>query len=255
MKGVRSIQPGRSHVWIWTSDHVTVQDSYFYAISQYSSDAYGIETFSASDILIQNNIMQRTVVPVLYNSDCEGCVDAYNYSIDDKYTTSANWLAQSVGFHSTNLFSLVEGNIGASLYADNFHGNHNLNTFFRNRFDGFESNDGTTTANNTIPLRANPFSRYMNYVGNVLGSTGLPQKVYQCNTSGCNNYSAIFWLGVYPEVSAPFDSLTATSSFRWGNYDTVTGASRWCGSSTDTGWSTTCAGASEVPTSLSAYSN
>lgn len=255
VKGVRSIQPGRSHVWIWTSNHITVQDSYFYANASYGSDAYAIETFGASDILVQNNIMQRTAVPVLFNSDCEGCVVAYNYSINDKYTSSSTWQNQSLGYHSTNMFNLAEGNIGASLYADNFHGNHNMNTLFRNRLDGYESNDGTLTSSNMIPLRSGPFARYMNFIGNVLGSTGLPQLYYSCASSSCGNYAEIYWLGIYPEGSAPFDSLVGTTSFRWGNYDIVTGAVRWCGNSSDPGWATTCGSTSEVPTGLSIYSN
>jgi hypothetical protein len=256
VSGVRSSTPGRSHIWIWTSNHITVQNSYIYGNQNYGSDAYGVETFGASDILVQNNIMQRTAVPVLYNSDCEGCVISYNYSINDKYTSSSNWQNQSLGFHSTNMFNLGEGNIGGNLYADNFHGNHNFNTIFRTRFDGYESNDGTLTASNTVPLRSNPFSRYMNFIGNVLGSTGRPQTQYQCAAaSGCSSYASIYWLGLYPETGAPFDSLVSTTSFRWGNYDTVTGAVRWCGNSSDPGWSTTCGSTSEVPTGLGVYAN
>ena len=254
VKGVRSINPGRSHVWIWTSIHVTIQDSYFYGDHQYASESYGVETFGASDLLIQNNIMQRTANPVMINSDCEGCVISYNYSINDKYAKSPYWLSASLGFHSTNMFTLSEGNIGASLYADNFHGNHNMNTIFRSRYDGYESNDGTLPVSNTVPLRANPYTRYVNIIGNVLGSTSRHTQ-YQCTISTCSNYAAIYWLGIYPEVQAPFDPLVSSTSFRWGNYDTVTHAVRWCGNSSDPGWSTTCRSTSEVPSGLSVYAN
>lgn len=254
VKGIRSINPGRSHVWILTSNNVTVQDSYFYGDRQYASESYGIDTFGASDLLVQNNIMQRTANPIMINSDCEGCVASYNYSINDKYSKSPYWLSASLGFHSTNMFTLAEGNIGASLYADNFHGNHNFNTIFRSRYDGYESNDGTLTDTNTVPLRANPFTRYMNFIGNVLGGA-RPQTIYQCATPACNNYASIYWLGVYPEGHAPFDPLVSATSFRWGNYDTVTNAVRWCGNSSDPGWSTVCRSTSEVPARLSAYAN
>jgi hypothetical protein len=254
VKGIRSINPGRSHVWIWTSNHVTVQDSYFYGDQRYASESYGIETFGASDLLIQNNIMQRTANPVMINSDCEGCVVGHNYSINDKYSKSPYWLSASLGFHSTNMFILAEGNIGAGLYADSFHGNHNFDTIFRSRYDGYESNDGTLAVSNTVPLRANPFTRYMNFIGNVLGSTRR-HTLYQCATPACNNYASIYWLGVYQEVQAPFDPLVGSTLFRWGNYDTVTNAVRWCGNSSDPGWSTACRSTSEVPTGLSVYAN
>jgi len=35
----------------------------------------------------------------------------------------------------------------------------------------------------------------------------------------------------------------------------VTGAVRWCGNSSNTGWATTCGSTTEVPTSISSYSN
>jgi hypothetical protein len=254
VKGIRSINPGRSHVWIWTSDHVTVQDSYFYGDRRSVSESYGIDTFGASDLLIQNNIMQKTAIPVMLNSDCEGCVVGYNYSINNKYVTSTNWQSQSLGFHSTNMFTLGEGNVGSNLYADNFHGNHNFNTIFRSRYDGYESNDGAITSSNTVPLRANPFARYMNFIGNVLGSAG-PQTQYECASSTCSNYASIYWLGAYPEGRAQFDPLVRATSFRWGNYDTATGAARWCGNSSEPGWSTICKSTSEVPKGLNVYAN
>jgi hypothetical protein len=254
VKGIRSINPGRSHVWIWTSSRVTIQDSYFYGDQHYGSDAYGIETFGASDLLVQNNVIQRTAIPVMLNSDCEGCVISYNYSVNNKYSSSTNWQSQSLGYHSTNMFSLAEGNIGASLYADNFHGNHNINTIFRSRYDGYESNDGSLTTSNAIPLRANPYSRYMNFIGNVLGSA-RQQAQYQCSDYNCRNYASIYWLGAYPEGHMPYDPLVVDTSFRWGNYDTATGGVRWCGNSSDPGWYATCRGSSEVPSRLRSYAN
>jgi hypothetical protein len=254
VKAVRGMMPGRSHVWIWTSNHITVQDSYFWGSQGHSSDSYGLEAFGASDVLFQNNVIQNTTEPLIYNGDCEGCVAGYNYTINDNYSTSG-WLNQAIGLHANTLFVLAEGNVAASVYTDNFHGNHAFFTAFRNRFDGYESNNGTWPYSNTIPIRSNPFSRYFNIVGNILGSNGLPQVVYTCSGTACTNYASNYWLGAYPEGGETPDAMVQSTSFRWGNYDLKTAAVRWCGSSSNTGWSTTCSSTSEVPTSLSIYAN
>ena len=45
---------------------------------------YGIESYGASDNLIQNNILQHVVSPILVQPAL-GSVYAYNYAINDTY--------------------------------------------------------------------------------------------------------------------------------------------------------------------------
>jgi hypothetical protein len=232
------------------SNHITVRDSYFYGIT---ADTYALGTWISSDDLWENNIFQNVPAPMVCNSDCEGMVRGYNFSVNDHYANSANWLNQSSQVHSTTLFVLDESNVGAGDYMDSFHGTHNLHTQFRNRWDGNEPNNGGQASSGTVPLRLNPGTRYNNAIGNVLGSPGYHTN-YKATPSGGNLYASAVGAGVYPEVGTT-DALSNKTSMFWGNYDTGTGAVRWCGNSGDSGWSTTCSSTSEVPTGLSDYSN
>ncbi len=256
VKGIRSVRNSTTgtawtHVGSYVSNHTTVRDSYFYG---YPADTYAAAAFVASDLLWENNIFQNTPAPQVYNSDCEGCVNSYNFSINDDYSASSTWQAQSITYHSVLLYTLAESNVGSMLYADSFHGTHDLNTLFRNRFDGRESNNGTMASSNTIPVRLNPKVRYQNVIGNVLGTAGYHTS-YQTTPSSGNLYTSVYGLGVYPEGGETNDPLVPSTLFRWGNWDVVSNVVRWCGTSSDTGWSTTCGGASEVPSGLSSYAN
>jgi hypothetical protein len=219
--------------------HCEVRDSYFYGRA--GADNYVIAADGASDLLVENNIMQLPGTNSYYSADCEGCVAAYNFGVNREYgggNVNA-WFAQSSEYHSVVLFSLQEGNIGGGLYADSFHGTHVLNTQFRNRWDGKEQNNGHATSSGTVPLRLNPGARYDNAIGNVLGTPGYHTN-YKATAGSGNLYTSSIGAGVYPEVGFN-DPLVATTSMFWGNWDTGSGSSHW--------------NASEVPSGLNNYSN
>jgi hypothetical protein len=262
VKGVRSIvtaadptnglSTGWAHVNLEICNHCTIRDSYFYG---YLGDDYVISTSIASDLLVENNIMQYPSMQQMYNSDCEGCVSAYNFSASQLFHgPSANWLLQPSNFHGIALYALYEGNIGAGHYGDSFHGTHDLDTFFRNRMDGNEQNGGSAITSNTVAMRINPGSRYYNVVANILGTVGY-HTVYKGALNGSNTYSSVISAGAYGEAGMSGDALSNSTSLWWGNWDSVTNATRWCGGSSNTGWSTTCRSASEVPTGASGYPN
>jgi hypothetical protein len=256
VKGIRSIRnsntgTGYGHVQFSQCNHCTVRDSYFYG---YIGDCYGISIDIASDALVENNIFQFPGTFQFYNSDCEGCVSDFNYAASTLYgSAGSNWLAQPSDYHGTVLFALTEGNIGAGLYADSFHGTHALNTYFRNRADGREQNQGYATSSGTVALRLNPGSRYHNAIGNVLGTPGYHTS-YKSLPPGSSIYTSVIGAGTYPEGNTN-DSLVDPTTMYWGNWDNVTNSARWCGNSSNPGWSSVCGSKSEVPSGLSSYSN
>lgn len=254
VKGIRSVRSSSTgtswgHVIFSVCNHCTVRDSYAYG---YVGDAYVFPVEIGSDILIENNIMQQPMGEI-YNSDCEGCVMDYNFGLNP--VTSADFFSQSHYYHGVMLFALDEGNIGGGLYADSFHGTHDLDTQFRNRWDGNEQNNGVANTSGTVALRLNPGARYQNSIGNILGTAGYHTNYKAASTAtGDTLYASVVGCGAYPETNTK-DPLSCPTSMLWGNYDTVTGATRWCGNSSDPGWSTTCGSTSEVPTGLSEYAN
>jgi hypothetical protein len=87
--------------------------------------------------------------------------------------------------------------------------------------------------NNTEVVNLWAFSRYMNFVGNVLGTPGY-DTVYEDSSSGSlgSPNTSVYLLG-YSGVNEsltsgiPYDAKVDSTFLRWGNYDVVTRAPRW----------------------------
>jgi hypothetical protein len=269
--GVRSIDSGKAHVELVQSMHDEVRDSYFYLTQNSISQSYGIEALAASDDLYINNINQYVATPLMVNGSCEGCVLAYNYSINDYYTgSSSHYNLPTTNQHTGGEdMMLWEGNVGGMFSADNFHGTHNFVTSFRNYWQGTQPTcwaAGTTNAfgactDQLIGLDIHAYSRFYNLIGNVVGASGV-------HTTYGNGSKPIFELNdgnTEAGKTVPSDPLVTTTLFRWGNYDTVTNAVHWCGNSSNTGWTAHCSSTggacsggscvSEVPSGLSQYAN
>jgi hypothetical protein len=237
VKGIRSIDPARNHVMLFQSNHSTVRDSYFYQSKSHYTESYGIESYGASDVLIENNIFQAVTAPRTINAPCSGCVVSYNYSINDIFSQSATWFSHSDFLHSGGVdFVLFEGNVGEGLYSDEFHGTHHFITVFRNRYIGYELNNGTATNSNTIPMILYPYSRFYNVIGNVLGSTARPHTQYQYVNGGSNQDQSIYQIGSDGGSGGiPNDSNVLRTLMRWGNYDVVNGGTRFVSSEVPSG--------------------
>jgi len=243
VKGVRSLYGNRDHVWTWYSTHVTVRDSYFYGLHSYTPSHYGIETDNVSSSVFENNIMEHIVAPLLIGND-SGDVYGYNYNIDDYYSSSSNWFKAGIFPHQAGTeMDLFEGNQMTGLQSDIVWGSHIFLTFFRNRLLGYDPAD-TGRTNNTIPVNVEAFGRYDNFVGNVLGYSGIHTQYQDLAPSGSNARHSIYVLGWYGENgggTSNWDSMTISTMMRWGNYDIATNSVHW--------------DPSEVPSGLSQYGN
>lgn len=244
-RNVRSCTCDRAIMALNGGAHNTIRNNYVYGTSGHSQN-YGIEILLASDTLVENNIFQHTVVPVLQHGST-GSVLAYNYSINNSYDDGNlplyHYMIGFTGGHSAMRLSLMEGNVGQANGGDVVHGTNMLDTVFRSWLLGSDP----TRIDNTYALQFESYARYWNVIGNVLGTAGF-------TTSYAGSNPAIYQLGVGRGIVGN-DTGLATTLMRWGNYDVVTQAVRWCGNSSDTGWSTTCASTSEVPTGIGAFAN
>lgn len=236
VKGVRDINSNRNHVWLFLTTHSEVRDSYFYGTQNSIYLSYGVELFMACDNLIENNIFQHIVSPMITNGCGSGSVWGYNYAVDDYYSASRSWMMAGISLHAAGTdMMLYEGNECTGLVGDYIHGTHNLTTAFRNRLIGWE----TGMAKQTIPIQLYSFSRYFNFVGNVLGKPGyhshyedIPPKGTDANTS----IYALGWSGNGGSVSVlKNDPITVNTAMRWGNYDTASNGTRWDASEVPSG--------------------
>jgi hypothetical protein len=242
VRGVRLVRTctcQRDLVQLNMAAHCTVADSYFYG-TQGQSVNYGVEAYGASDDRIENNIFQHVVAPMVVQPSL-GSVYAYNYAINDTYADSqgVHWVQDEFIQHNAGVeFQLYEGNVGPGFGGDVFHGNQLMNTLFRNYFLGTDPG----RADDTTAVSLESYVRYMNIVGNVLGTPGMTTK-YQV-TAGPGADGTVFNLGggnTEGNVAVAADSKVLSTLLRWGNYDTANAAARF--------------EASEVPAAVTPYGN
>ncbi len=252
VRNVRSLYGNRNHIWCYQSSNITVRDSYFYGTQNNAALSYGFEGYVCADSLIENNIFQHMPASTILGS-ATGIVDAYNFDIDHAYTVQW-WQMAGHWLHASGTAMILwEGNQTVGLTSDDIHGTHNQGTLFRNWISGLDVNGQTAQ---TVPIILNTFSRVFNLIGNVLGTPGYHTNYEDSYAAGTltNPQHSIYVLGYCANVGGislsgcwgtgmvvPNDTLTSTTLFRWGNYDTATGNVHWA--------------ASEVPTTGVPYVN
>jgi hypothetical protein len=226
VKNVISLDGNRNHIWFYQSARDVVRDSYFYGTHNGAEESYGIEPSQTSDDLVENNIFDSISSPDI-GATSEGMVWGYNFSTKNVFNPSANWMQTSYASHNTaNAYNLYEGNQFNGLDTDDDWGTSGVMTYFRNQLAGSQS--GKTQ--NTQAIRIDWGNRGMNFVGNVLGTSGYDTQ-YQASPSGgstgaCDTTVFVFgWQGA--ECGGSTDNLVQKTSLRWGNYDTVNNSTQW----------------------------
>lgn len=241
--------------------HGDVSGNYFYAIGRNNSNAdpSGIN-YTGSNNLFANNIFQDSKISTFGNGPNNGNVIAYNYVVNawtgDGFLFGSLWDGHSNGAD----YNLFEGNVLSQVFQDQTHGTHLMQTWYRNFFTGFEScangqcGSDTQKTNDIAAVEDLSYNRYGNWIGNVLGTPGVETAGYQSSTGEYVTYSSSN--AGYPWVIGsgnssgppdfaggpiPLDPLVASTMLRWGNWDADTGQVQW--------------NTSEVPSSISAYSN
>jgi len=236
VKGIRDLNSNRNHVWFHLANHCVVRDSYFYGTQNKWFLSYGVETYMGADNLVENNIFQHVVSPIMVNGTGAGTVAAYNYTVDDYYaddyarrTKIREWFLAANDMHAAGSdMILFEGNDSNGFVADSTHGTHHLITAFRNRFIGWEPG----LKLQTVPVRLDTASRYFNVIGNILGKPGYHNHYEDLAPDGVDGDTSIYvlgWANGRGQSRPPLkdDPRVAATLMRWGNYDTLTRQAHW----------------------------
>jgi hypothetical protein len=234
VKNVRTLKAARDHIFVFNSLNSVIRDNYLYSSIGTGSQSYGVEMEGGSGVLIENNIMQQTVNPVMFGQGA-GSVVGYNFSVYSIYAGSApqtNYYHHNAG----NEMNLWEGNNALGIWTDLVWGTSTQGTVFRNLLTGWQS--GKTKSLYATSLRAG--ARAFNYLGNVLGQPNFHTIYEAYATSGSTGQNlgteqAIYnmgWNGNSADANCLFsppacDPLVHSTLMRWGNYDVVTGATKW----------------------------
>ena len=261
VSGVRMLHIPYTGIYGFDAIHLTIESNYIYQHNSMSgppgADDFAVNFTQSGDNLVDNNIAQQVKGAFFDEGSSNGNVVAYNLRLNDSDTTN-NFMWAAIQPHASgNNYHLDEGNVtGSSIYDEDYHGTHNFNTDFRNFSQGWVSNPTAPKNLNTNAFTTDAFNRYMNIVGNVMGTPGVHTQYKVAGASGeFTSPQTVLSLGqgnggISPPVPGdPLGNcLAAATSMCYGNYDVVTGTVRWCGSVSNTGWSLTCGSVSEIAT-------
>lgn len=193
------------------------------------SGSYGVvESFYATNTLVQNNIVINFNKVNVMRSAGAGNVWGYNY-MDNGQDLAGDWTEDTLeGNHmATPHFELFEGNEAPNGDTSGTWGNNIDTTYFRNYLTG-EDRDYPGIA----PVRAageDQWDLNTSFIGNVLGEPA---------DSHYSGYEAIVqvpsWTGYLWQVCEPGDNVPdnnecADTVLRDGNYDYVSGEVHWHG--------------------------
>jgi hypothetical protein len=235
IKGVESYAAQGCHVFTTYSGCIEVRDSYFHVCQNVGgSESYGLVTQLSSWDKVENNSFSSNTAAIVIGTTAAS-VFGYNYS------TNQIWLPIPAAMHLAYdihdaycIGNLFEGNYGTEIVSDFSYGANGYNTYFRNRFTGYDpSFTVTNEANGTGVFKSGSqeciYSAIKNYAGNILGNvlgTTNVNTLY-ASPNGDGSYNAIYAFGDnnggnYPAFNT-VDAQVAATTFLHDNWDVVTG--------------------------------
>ena len=233
VKNIETFMARTRHIQTSYSFRNEFRDSYFHEADSYGQDhGYDIELWNkTSSTLIENNIFADQDIGVSLVGGGAYNVIAYNYFTNPRYTIEPARLSPAVATHGAHpAFTLLEGNIMYKVQWDSYWGSSSHQTVFRNWISG----EGSSQTTDLIPVYSCWSNRDMNFIGNILGSSGKSYLSYELENTTTSNCRArrIYKLG-YDDygndncTSTGNDPLVIKTILRHGNYDYYNKAVVW----------------------------
>jgi len=248
IKSVEVANTRSRQMWFYQMVNCEIRECYVHDTVGTGPNHEGIDlTLECCFNLIEDNICINAGKPAIILGDwgggCTGNVIGYNFVHNANTTASPVEYSISVNHGPHNVMNLVEGNVGQGVNSDGYYGSASHNTFFRNYLSG----DYPSNVDWPITVQMCKWSYYMNFVGNVLGTSGAGQIYHATGSDYSNNVKVIWQLG-YPNTgnvsySGTYDGTPTTpgnasptvlldlavdgSIIRHGNFDYVTNRTIW----------------------------
>ena len=186
VKGVESNYTDGDQVSVYWGFRDEIRDSYFsnaFVHESGSNDQSIRLALKTSATLVENNILERCHVSIMFEWGAAGNVTAYNYTEGELDQNSPNFVIGGFDFHGAHpQFNLLEGNVGTVIEPDSIWGTSSQITAFRNWVIGTNqvctpyTGRGTVACTSTYAFQAaramdiSYLSTLDNFVGNVVGS-------------------------------------------------------------------------------------
>ncbi len=229
--------PGGSHVFAAFSYKCEIRDSWFgYGHYYDSGRAYGIALYHlATGFLIENNVLKHLHGAITLNYGTSSSVVGYNYIIDgwsdSQGVPSGSGQTVALSCHGDLAWgNLFEGNFCQNKILSDFtHGSGGyMNTYFRNRVEGWDS---TKNGMDQTPVSIERYNRKNVLVGNVLGVRNVHTVYEVIPTASVANPGPPFyvykmgyninWGGGY---GGGYDTPAVLDTWRTLNWDAVNNA-------------------------------
>jgi hypothetical protein len=268
VKGVESNYTDGDQVSVYWGYRDEIRDSYFsnaFIHTSGSNDQSIRIASKTSATLVENNILERCHVSIMFEWGAAGNVASYNYTEGELDQNSNNFVIGGIDSHGAHpQFNLLEGNVVTTIEPDSVWGTSSQITVLRNWVVGTNqvctpyTGRGTVSCTGTYAFQAaramdvSYLSTLDNFVGNVVGSTQAESmlaygtasmtKVDSVEYPAARSYDADVynWSFGYGEANddgtgtgcsggTPPCHLAGTSAtdLLHGNYSNITGAITW----------------------------
>lgn len=223
-----------------SSFRVEIRDSYIHdaAWPYPGGGGYAISFASGtSEVLVENNIVNKANKVMVARSSGAGSVVGYNYMDNAYIGYDLNWVETGLnGSHMVGSHHILfEGNQSFNYDSDNTHGNAIAMTVFRNHLTGRRRDfPGMANARGAGLMSG---SWWHSFIGNVIGEPGqMAGWIYDDpgngslggGWSGWSPASAIWKLGYDPAHWAQLaDPKVRQTTIRDGNFDYLTNQVKW----------------------------
>lgn len=187
---IKSNMTVRSHVWVYNSLNLQIQESYFSGSHDHGGGGRGYGVVLGDHVtncLVENNVFKTLRHAMMVKEGANGNVFAYNFSEDPIWTgTTSTQLPPDISLHGHYPFmNLFEGNITHRLGNSDYWGPSGPgNTFLRNRV---QTND----------IDIEDYSHYQNVIGNEITSGSnkidIDDSVENTLIHGNNDNGTITW--------------------------------------------------------------
>lgn len=211
IKGIRTVGTGGVDTLDFNGNsHILVANNAFFPTLTFDGNIhYTLLQSQTSDSLVVNNMF---VGGVPWAGQGGNTGDVYSYNLGrDVYTPFL--MSTTFDHHAYSSFDLYEGNQVGNILHDDTWGTHDLDTDFRNYLSCYDA-PYTTPGLASRAVAIDPYHRFMNVIGNALGTAS------ECSSYEGNESAS----GVIYRIDTT-DPLVASTLMRWGNVSVVSQSS------------------------------